>query len=161
MDVKTSDVLFLWGKGFIDDAIEVVTDGPSHVALFLTSIELAEAQGMRLAGPNLVSSYLKDPRITRMEVWTDWQLTSEERLIIANKARSLFGHKYDYFLIPLELAHFELGMKLNWYHEHSNLICSTFVETCAEAAKIKWANVPNPAPVDLMWGLKQKHVLKG
>lgn len=42
-EIKPGDVLFVWGKGLVEETIEWVTHGPSHCALFIDNKTLAEA----------------------------------------------------------------------------------------------------------------------
>jgi hypothetical protein len=156
MDVKPGDVLFVWGDGLISDIIEWVTDGPAHVALFIDEHTVAEAQGGRSIGERPLSYYLENAE--RLEVWRDETLTDAERAEMIRYARTLYGSPYDYALIPLEFAHFELGVDIGWYHENRGRICSTYVCECAAHVGRKWANTPNPAPVDDMKGGKLARV---
>lgn len=146
--VKPGDVLFVWGNALIDDAIEDITHGPSHVAIFVSEKRIAEAQGGIKVQENDSSFYSS----VKTEIWTDPSLTDTEREAMVSFAKSLYGMKYDYFLIPLEFFHFEFGEKLGWFREHEHLICSTYVSTIAEKVGKHWAEVKNPAPVDLLRG---------
>lgn len=159
MTISAGDIMFVWGKTFVDEAIEHITDGPSHCALFLNSTTIAEAQGGRLVGESPLNAYLTGS--ARVEVWGDDSLTNSDREIMVSFAKAHYGIPYDYVLIPLEWAHYELHIKLDWYKEHQHLICSTFVNDCAEAAHKHWTDVSNPAPKDLIAGgvLRQKAVL--
>jgi hypothetical protein len=150
LDIKPGDVLFVWGRGIVADLIEDITNGPSHVALFLNENTLIEAQGGRLVGECSLSFYLDGK--TRCEVWGDPELTDEQRQQMIENASTLYGTPYDYLLIPAEFLHFEIGLKLNWFHEHKHLICSSFVDSCGQSVGKLWTTIPNPAPVDLMRG---------
>lgn len=150
MDIQPGDVLFVWGRGIIPEFIEKVTDGPSHVALFIDQNRVIEAQGGKLVGEQDLSFYLGSD--ARMEVWTDPGLTDEQRKRMVYIAYSLYGTPYDYYLIPLEFFRFEFGLKLKWYEENHHLVCSTFVNNAATGAGAKWTDIPNPAPVDLLKG---------
>lgn len=157
-EIKQGDILFIWGNGPIEEAIEWVTKGPSHCALFLDEHTLAEAQGGRESGEALLADYLNTG--DRLEVWRDETLTDEERKKIVDYAKDHFGIKYDYFAIFLELARFELNMPISYYHESKRRICSSFVNDCAKSVGRNWSNTPyTPAPIDLLRG--GKLTLKG
>lgn len=150
MQIFPGDVLFVWGNGPIDHIIEGVTDGPSHVALFVNPNTVEESQGGRLAGEQDLSFYLQGNAC--LEVWEDPTLTDEERAEMVSFAHTLYGKRYDYVLIPLELLHFECGLPLGWYHNDDTLICSGDVYAVGQHVKRVWSKVPNPAPVDLIRG---------
>lgn len=152
MQPKTGDILFVWGNGLIDKAIEFVTEGPSHCAMYINDKMLIEAQGgtkIRIVDED---SY----KGCKTEVWCDPTLTETEASKMLDFAQSNLGKGYDYFLILLELVHFELDEQISWYNEHCNFICSTYVNKAAEAANKEWTKVKNPAPVDLIKGGKLK-----
>jgi hypothetical protein len=160
MNILSGDLLFVWGHGIFDIAIDKVTHGASHVAMFLDENTLCEAQVFREIGEVKLDHYLK--KADRLEVWTDETLTNEERDKMIEYAKSLYGNKYDYLLIPLELLHFEFDMNINWYKEHGHRICSTFCNDIAKHVNHIWTDQENPAPCDLMnYGkLKRKCILK-
>jgi hypothetical protein len=161
LNVKPGDVLFVWGHGFFPDMIEIITHGPSHVAMFINPTRLEEAQAGEPTGEIDLSFYLNGN--ARLEVWGDPTLTDTERLEMVKFAHTLYGKKYDYILIPLELAHFKLGLPLGWYHNPNKYICSDDVYTVALHVNHIWSKVPKPAPIDLINGgiLQKKIVLKG
>lgn len=152
IEIKPGDMLFVWGKSLIDDAIEWVTQGPSHCALCVDSETLVEAQGGRLIGTASLSGYLST--YDRLEVWRDESLSDEERQRIITYAYSQFGLPYDYLGILMELARFEFHLPINSFHEGKRRICSSFVYDCAKSVGRTWANVSVPAPVDLLEGGK-------
>lgn len=147
--IKPGDVLFVWGNGLIADTIEFITHGPSHVTLFIGEDLVCEAQGGRSIGERPLSFYTESARV---EIWRDITLTDGERAEMVRYAKTLYGAPYDYALIPLELAHFELGFGLMWYHETKQRICSTYVNDVAAHIGRKWTQVTNPAPVDILNG---------
>lgn len=148
-EILQGDVLFVWGKRFIEEAIEHVTHGASHCALFVDSETLVEAQGGRTTGSSPLSSYLNTG--DRLEVWRDLTLTDDERSQIVKFAKDHFGIKYDYMAILEELVHFELGISIDDYHEGKRRICSSFVNDCAKSIGHDWANIKHvPAPQDLL-----------
>jgi len=157
--IQPADVLFVWGGGLIDDTIEIVTHGPSHVALFINESTLCEAQLGRSIGECPVSLYTS--KDCRLEVWTDPTLTVDDRSAMVSYAKTLYGEHYDYLLIPLELLHFTVYEKLSWYRENKHRICSTYIDAVAQHVKHQLAKVANPAPVDLLNGgvLQRKGVL--
>jgi uncharacterized protein YycO len=144
---KPGDLLFVWGNGWIPDAIEFVTKGPSHVALFVDSDTVAESQGGRDIGEQSLSYYTSGD-VERLEIWRDETLTDDERAEMVRYAKSMYGQPYDYALIPLEFAHFVAGVNIDWYHETNGHICSTYVCEVAEHVGHRWAYSKNPAPVD-------------
>lgn len=150
MNILPGDVLVQYGNVFFNKIIEQVTHGPSHVALFLTPTILEEAQAGRKAG-EIDLSFFTDGN-ARLEVWGDPALTDAERAEMVSYAHQLYGTKYDYVLMPLELLHFELGLPLGWYHNTDALICSNDVDKIAQHVGRHWSQVPNPAPVDLITG---------
>jgi hypothetical protein len=150
MVIQPGDVLFIWGTGIIADLIEEITNGPSHVGIFKDENTIIEARGGRLIGEQDLSFYLSNAE--RLEVWTDPELTDGQRQQMIESAATLYGTPYDYLLIPAEFLHFELGLKLNWFHENKARICSTFAEDVANLAGRQWTVAVNPAPVDLMRG---------
>jgi hypothetical protein len=158
--IKPGDLLFVWGDSFIENGIEWVTHGPSHVAMFKNENTLIEAQTGRPVGEIDLSFYLG--KKCRLEVWEDPTLTDPERTEMINFARTLYGTEYDDFLIPLELLHFECGLDLHWYHEKNRRICSTLMDQIGKYVNRKWSQVMNPAPVDLTDGgiLTFKELLK-
>lgn len=148
MGIKPGDLIFILGNSFIDKAIEHVTHGPSHVAMFLDYNTLIEAQGGREVGTNNLSFYSSK----KCEVWTDPTLTDDERKQMIQYALSLQGTPYDYLLDILEFGHFEWGANINWFKESGHLICSTFVNKVGQRVNRAWSKVVNPAPVDLLEG---------
>lgn len=161
LDILPGDILFVWGESILDDAIELVSRGPSHCALVLDGQTLAEAQAGRETG----IAYLADYQVAKekqLEVWTDPTLTHDERKRIVDFAKSKFGEKYDYLAILAELARFEIGVPINSFHEGKRRICSSFVNDCGKSVGRNWSNLPyTPAPVDLLKGgkLTRKGVL--
>ncbi|NRD80264.1 hypothetical protein HPT25_23360 [Bacillus sp. BRMEA1] len=148
-EIKPADVLFVWGTGFIDDAIEFVTHGPSHCALFLDNETLVEAQAGRDTGTMNLSFYLNTN--ARLEVWRDETLTDEDRSKMVSYAKEHFGIHYDYLAILAELARFELNIPINSFHEGKRRICSSFVNDIAMSVGHNWSKVHYaPAPVDLI-----------
>jgi len=162
LNILPGDVLFVWGNGLFGEAIEFVTHGPSHCALFLDAETLAEAQADRKTGEVLLSNYLD--REVHLEVYRDETLTDEERDKITCFARAHFGLKYDYFAILAELARFELNIPINRFREGKRRICSSFVNDCATAVNRNWSIVScAPAPIDLLLSgrLTRQGSLKG
>jgi uncharacterized protein YycO len=147
MNIQPGDVLFVWGNSFIDGAIESITHGPSHCAMFLNDKTLIEAQGGRDVGENTLSFFM--PKADRLEVWTDPTLTNDERQQMIDYAKTLYGLPYDYFLIPLEALHFETGMDLSWYRENRHFICSTLINQIVKKVNRVWTDSPFPAPINL------------
>lgn len=148
MEILAGDVLFVWGDGLFDHAIEYVTHGPSHCALFINDTTLAEANAGRTIGECTLDDYLS--RGGRLEVWGDPTLTDDDRAKLVEYAKSLYGVPYDYLLIPLEFIHFEFGAKIDWFREHHHRICSTYIYDAARHVGKTWAAHANPAPVDLL-----------
>jgi hypothetical protein len=152
-EIKPGDVLFVWGNGFIDEAIEFVTHGPSHCALFLDNNTLAEAQIGRETGTVPLSDYLNTD--DHLEVWRDETLTEQERAKMVTYAKAHFGIHYDYLAILAELARFEIHVPINSFHEGKRRICSSFVNDCAKSVGRNWSNLSyTPAPIDLLTGGK-------
>lgn len=150
MQIQPGDLLFVWGHGLIAGAIEHITHGPSHVALFIDENTICEAQGGRLVGEQDLSFYLDSG--ARLEVWSDPTLTDLERTRMVAYAKQMYGTHYDYWLILLEALHFETGMKIDWYKNNQHLICSLFGYIVAKRVGHIWSQDPNPAPVDLLNG---------
>jgi hypothetical protein len=148
LEINPGDVLFVWGSGFVNREIEQVTHGPSHCAIFKEPSIVIEAQGGRVVGETALSFYLDG--ITRCEVWGDPNATDEQRKRMVDYAKTLYGTPYDYLLIPLELAHYELGISLNWYHENKHFICSSLVYDIAEHVGLTWASSVVCAPEGLI-----------
>lgn len=149
MEILPGDVLFVWGHGLIDEAIEHISHGPSHCALFLDGETLAEAQGGRESGTVKLCEYLDTN--DKLEVWRDETLTDEERESIVSFAKAHFGIPYDYFTVVAELARFELNIPLNGLHEGKRRICSSYINDCAKSVGRNWSNLSYPpAPVDLL-----------
>ncbi|MCZ8512394.1 hypothetical protein O9H85_08100 [Paenibacillus filicis] len=146
MQIKPGDVLFVWGNGLIDHIIEEITDGPSHVALFVNDTTLCEAQSGREVGEIDLSFYMSENNY--LEIWRDLSLTDDERTKMIQFAKSKYGSKYDYVLIPLELFHFEISLNIDWYKEHQKYICSTYINEIGKSVNRKWSKVANPAPID-------------
>lgn len=146
MEIKSGDLLFVWGKSLISESIEFVTHGSSHVAMFINNSNICEAQGGRVIGESNLSSYTNEH--TYLEIWRDNTLTEEDKTKMVEFAKSQYGKKYDYILIPLELFHYELGLPLDWYDEHGKFICSTYVNAIGNSVSRKWSKVINPAPKD-------------
>lgn len=149
-EIKPGDVLFVWGNGFIDDAIEWVTHGPSHCALFLDNQTVAESLAGCATGASTISKYLSE-NDKRLEVWRDETISEENREKMVAYARKHFGIQYDYIAILVELARFEMDIPINSFHEGKRRICSTFVNDIARSVGHNWSAVPYPpAPVDLL-----------
>jgi hypothetical protein len=161
-DILPGDVLFVWGKGPIDEAIEIITQGPSHCAIFLDSDTLAEAQAGRKTGKAYLSNYLAG-NVRKLEVWRDETLNDNERKRIVDYAVKSFGIEYDYLAILAELARFELNIAFDHYREGKRRICSSYVNDCGKSVGRNWAKISYaPAPVDLLRGgkLTRKGVLQ-
>jgi hypothetical protein len=152
LEILPGDVLFVWGNGVIEEAIEWVTNGPSHCALFLDSNTVAETQWNRRTGSTPLAEYLSSG--DRLEVWRDESLTNEERQRIVEYAKNHFGIEYDYLAILAELARFELNIPISSFREGKRRICSSYINDCGKAANENWADVPVPAPIDLLKGGK-------
>lgn len=148
MEILPGDVLFIWGNDFFDKAIEEITQGPSHCALFLNSETLAEAAPGKTIGEIPLSDYFSSGE--KIEVWQDKSLTEEERNRIVMFAKSLYGFSYDYLAILAELARFELKIPIRSFHEGKRRICSSYVFDCAKSIGKDWSNISPPAPVDLL-----------
>lgn len=160
---KSGDVLAVTGRDWIDKGIEWISHSKySHVAIFISEDKLFEAQGGRTLGECDLSYYLDSDSVARLEVWSDPTLTDSEREEIVKFAKSMNGIPYDHTVIPLEIAHFELGVKLDWY-KSGKLDCSEFVNACGEHVGKHWANVSHPAPCEDIEGgkLELMEVLKG
>lgn len=147
-DIRPADVLFVWGRDFISDAIEFITDGPAHVALCVDNETIAEAQTGRLIGERPFSFYIETA--DRLEVWRDLTLTDADRAEMLRYASTLYGRPYDYALIPLELLHYVTGVDISFYHEGKARICSTFVYDVYSHVyrDVAAPGVDNPAPAD-------------
>jgi hypothetical protein len=161
LEILPGDVLFVWGNGLIEETIEWVTHGPSHCAIFIDSETVAECQWDKKAGPTAISEYLSD-KGNRLEVWCDESLTDHEKKRIIDFAKQNFGIEYDFLAILAELAHFELHVPINSFHEGKKRICSSYVDDCGKSVGRNWANISyTPAPVDLLKGgkLSKKGVL--
>lgn len=155
MVILPGDVLFVWGTGIVAESVEIVTHGPSHCAIFKEEQILIEAQGGRLVGECSLSFYLDGK--SRCEVWSDPTLTDPERQQMIEYAKTLYGIPYDYLLIPLELAHYELGASIEWYHENKHLICSTALYDIAAHVRRIWAASRLCAPEGLIdFGVLQR-----
>lgn len=149
MEIKPGDILFIWGHGPIESAIEWVTHGPSHCCLFIDSTTLVEAQGGRETGTVQLSDYLATN--DRLEVWRDESLTDADRSKMVAYAESHFGIHYDYLAILMDLARFELGIPLDNMHEGKRRICSSYINDIAKSVGRNWSIVEYaPAPVDLL-----------
>ena len=161
--IQAGDVLFVWGDGWIEKGIEFITHGACHVAVFVSENKLYEAQGGRALGECDLSFYLENPKIKRLEVWTDPTWTDEERTKVPDVAEQFKGIAYDYPVILAEIPHFEFGMNIDWYNNHGKLDCSEFAEAFAEKFGKHWSKLIHPAPVDEEKGgvLVRKLVLKG
>lgn len=157
-EILPGDVLFLYGEGFIKSAIEFVTHGAYHCAIFYDNETLVEAQGGRETGVVALSDYLHNG--DRLEVWRDITLTDEERNEVATYALHHSGIKYDYKGIWEELIHYELGVSIDDYNEGQRRICSSFVAECAiKSVKHNWVNIKHvPAPKDLQVSGKLTHI---
>lgn len=152
-EILPGDLLFVWGNSFIEEVIEEVTHGPSHVALFLDEQTIAEANWNRTTGASPLSNFLSGKG--RLEVWRDDTLTDEERSKMVKYAREHFGIHYDYLGILVELARYELNFPLATLHEGKRRICSSYVNDCIKSIGRNWANVPYaPTPSDLLQGGK-------
>lgn len=149
LEILPGDVLFIWGHSLIEEAIEVITHGPSHCALFIDNQTLVEAQAGRETGTVLLSEYLSDG--DKLEVWRDETLTDDERTKIVTFAKEHFGIQYDYLAILVDLARFELNIPINSFHEGKRRICSSYINDIAKSVGHNWSNISYaPAPVDLL-----------
>lgn len=147
-EIKAGDILFVWGTSFIETAIEDITHGPSHCALFLDSETLIEAQGGRLSGKVPLSEYLNTN--DKLEVWRDPTLTDEERKIMVDYALTQEGIHYDYLAVLGEFLRFELNLPLKHWKEGDSRICSSFVcGIASNSVHHKWTSVHLPAPYDV------------
>jgi hypothetical protein len=160
--IEAGDLLFVWSDGWIGEEIEHITHGSSHVAVFVSEDKLYEAQGGRTLGECDLSFYLNNEEISRLEVWTDPTWTDGERSKVPDVAKKYEGTEYNYEVIGLEFAHFELGLNIDWYSSKGKLDCSEYAKVMGlEFGKV-WSKEVHPAPVDLMngGGLVKKLVLK-
>lgn len=159
--ILPGDILFVWGNGPIEEAIEWITHGPSHCALFIDSKTVAECQWDKKAGTDPISDYFAE-KGHRLEVWRDETLTDDERKRIVDFAKKHFGIEYDYLAILAELVRFELNIPISSFHEGKRRICSSYVNDCGKSVGRNWTNISYaPAPVDLLKGgkLTRKGVL--
>jgi hypothetical protein len=148
MVIQPGDVLFVWKHSLLSDLIEAITNGPSHVGIFKDENTIIDAQGGRLVGECSLSFYLDGK--TRCEVWTDPELTEGQRQQMIEYAKTLYGVPYDYMLIPLELLHYEAGVKIDWFKETHHFICSSLVYDLAAHVGLKWADSAVCAPEGLI-----------
>lgn len=146
-EILPGDVLVVWGESLIEEVIEHVTHGCSHVAIFIDNQTIAEFQGGRKSGISPLSVYLESDN--RLEVWRDTTLTVDEREKIVQYALHHSGQEYDYLAIFVELLRYETGITLD-YHEGKKRICSTFIKDCGLSVHKEWTKVTLPAPVDIL-----------
>lgn len=149
-EILQGDVLFLYGDGIIKDAIEFITHGSYHCALFYDQETIIEAQDLRKSGISPLSDYLNTN--DRLEVWRDISLTEDEREGIVKYAIHHSGIKYDYFAIFEELVRYELGISIDNYNEGNRRICSSFVNDAAKSIGKVWSKEHIPSPADLAKG---------
>lgn len=161
---KKGDLLFCYGNSWIDDAIQNITHGAAHVAVFVDENTLCEAQYGREIGEISLDYYMNNPDVTRLVVYSDQSLTDAERDDMMAYAKTLYGEHYDIELIPLELLHYVFKMNIEWYHEGNIKICSSFAWQLGKHEGKTWSHFLNPAPADLerdKLGLEEMCVLKG
>lgn len=148
IEIKAGDVLLVWGEGFIAEAIEDITHGPSHCALFLDANTLIEAQGGKVSGEIALSNYLNQNK--KLEVWRDPTLSDEDRIKMIQFARTQLGIQYDYLAIFGEFLRFKFDISLDYWNENKKRICSSFVNGIALSIHHIWSKVHIPAPIDFI-----------
>jgi hypothetical protein len=160
MNIHPGDILFVWGDSFIERAIEHVTHGAGHCAMFINENTVCDAMAFRTIGEQSLDYYIRIA--SKLEVWTDPTLTDDERKKMCAYAKKLYGEGYDYILIFLEFLHFETGINIDWYKKNDKFICATYINEIAKHVGRKWTDKVNPAPVDLTnyGALKRKYKIK-
>lgn len=117
MILKPGDLVFVWGTGITSWAIEEITHGPSHVAIYIGNGKLIEAQGFTKV--RIIDLSFYDDCITKVIRFEDlavdkgilW-LTNEE-----------LGREYDYRDIFILFVQCVFRIKIPW-HEGKRVLCS-------------------------------------
>lgn len=151
--LERGDIVFVRGREtFVDDAIRVgemlldkvpYADAYVHVAIFLGGNMVMEAQGGRKAGISFLGQYEGDYDIGHV------LLTKEQREMVVEAAKKLYGRRYDWWLI-FYIALEALGFHLSRFHERKKRICSTLVYDAYKAAGVVLCETSTPTPNELL-----------
>lgn len=130
---QSADLIFIRSKRWIDFPIKLVTQSQyTHVAGYVDSNNLIEAQGLRKTGYVTPDTYLDVS-----DVYRDPTLSLQQREQIVTFAKREIGSQYDYVLIGWEALRLVFGTVLP-YAKNNRRICSTL-----------WADAYKSAGVDL------------
>lgn len=144
--IKNGDILFSYGKGFVQDLIEEITHGSCHTCVIVddtsgTVNKVIEAQGFKNVGYADLSQYLDSCKIYRLPNTTQninlgisWLFTQ-------------FGRGYDYWDIFVLFIRCALKLKLPW-REGKEILCSRLTRDYIFQSKL---NIPdsNMTPKDV------------
>lgn len=124
--IQEGDLIFIKGKGIIQEAIEDISHSPySHCAILIKTNELIEAQFGRKTGWQALDIYKDVSDVYRCD-----EMTEEQRKIVIDYVVSCIGEKYSVKLILWEGLHyvFHIDCPMEEEHEHdcSQLIVDGF-----------------------------------
>lgn len=145
MELQLGDLVFVWGSGFVQKEIEVLTHGPSHVAIYIGNGRLIETQGF---------STVRIVDLAYYDTWTykvvRFELPSYEKGLAWLNLQ--LGRKYDWWDIFTLFVICVFHVKLPW-HEGKRIICSRLARDF-----LFWCSLPIPdenmSPSNLlMWSL--------
>jgi hypothetical protein len=134
MEINKGDILFSFSDAFIQDLIEDITKGASHVAVCCGNGKVIEAQALREVGYSDLSIYLSNYKIYRLP-------NSQEN--IENGIQWLlkqFGRPYSYWSIFVLFVRCVFRFKLPW-KEGWGIICSRLVRDFLFQSKLN--NIPD------------------
>ncbi len=149
MDVsqlQLADLIFIHSNRWIDFPIKLVTQSQyTHVAGYVGSKKLIEAQGLRKTGYEILGTYKGVSDVYRYP-----HLTLQQTQQIIVFAHNEVGSRYDYLLIGWETLRHVFGVILP-YVKNKRRICSTLWADAYKAAGVDLCpNQPYPTPSDLV-----------
>jgi hypothetical protein len=144
MDIRQGDILFVYGEGLLDEAIEDITHGPSHCVVISSdnNQKVIEAQSFRQVGYQDLSFYLSSNiRIYRLPN-TQANIDLGMQWLIRQ-----LGRPYDYYDIFILFVRCMFKLKLPW-KEGKRILCSRLVRDFIFQSKL---NIPdeNMTPKDV------------
>jgi hypothetical protein len=135
---KTGDYGCVHTPGFIGKMIRLFLHSKvNHAFIYIGKGQIVEARpkGATLSKANKYTNVL----------WSNENLSKEERDIIANRALVLIGTPYgffDIFFLWLKTIGVNLPFVENWISREDEMICSQLVTDCYKHAGISLSNKP-------------------
>lgn len=145
-DLQLADLILIRGHQWIDLPVKLVTGSQyTHVAGYVGSDRLIEAQGLRKTGYQNLHTYQGVSDVYRYPSLT--LLKSQDIIMFAQRK---VGSRYDYMLLGWEFVRHVFGVILP-YAKNNRRICSTLWADAYKSAGINLCpNIQYPTPSDLV-----------